>query len=118
MLLIDDDPNVREILGHVLASFGYDCQTAADAASGLARFAEGDWDLVLVDVVMPGGSGWSVVETIRRRAPNLPIVLVTGLNEPAVMQRARAWRLPVVMKPFRADALRAVLVTALQGKLS
>lgn len=113
VLLIDDDSNVREVLEHLLASFGYECQTAADATSGLARFDEGGWALVLVDIVMPGKSGWTVVETIRRLAPTMPIVLITGVNQPAVMQRARTWRLPVVTKPFRADALRAVVATAL-----
>ena len=114
ILLIDDDANVREVLEHLLASFGYEGQTAADAISGLARFAAGGWDLLLVDIVMPGTSGWALVETIRRRAPTVPVVLITGLNDPAVMQRARTWRLPVIAKPFRADALQAVVVKALQ----
>lgn len=117
ILLIDDDPNVREVLLHLLASFGYDCQTAADGPSGLARFDEGGWDLVLIDVVMPTMSGWGVVETIRRRAPTLPIVLITGMSEPAVMRRARDWRLPVIAKPFRSDTVRAVVGTALPTKL-
>ena len=114
MLLIDDDANVREVLEHLLTSFGYQCQTAADATSGLARFAEGGWDLLLVDVVMPGMNGWALVEAIKRRTPTVPVVLLTGLNQPAVMQRARTLRLPVIAKPFRADALRAVVVKALQ----
>jgi CheY-like chemotaxis protein len=118
MLVIDDDANVREVLEHLLASFGYECQTAADATSGLARFDEGDWDLLLVDIVMPGMSGWAMIESIRRRAPTVPVVLITGLTQPAVMQRARTWRLPVIAKPFRADAFRAVVVNALQTTLS
>jgi CheY-like chemotaxis protein len=113
ILLIDDDPNVREVLGHLLASFGCDVHTAPEGTSGLARFAEGNWDLVLVDVVMPAVSGWVVVETIRRKPSPPPIVLLTGMNEPAVMQRARKWRLPVLIKPFREDALRAIVATAL-----
>jgi CheY-like chemotaxis protein len=118
ILLIDDDPNVREVLLHLLASFGYEVQTAAEGASGLARFDEGGWDLVLVDVVMPAMSGWGVVEAIRLRAPATPIVLITGMNQPAVMQRARDWRLPVIMKPFRSDAIRATVAKALQAKLA
>ena len=114
ILLIDDDANVREVLEHLLASFGYECQIAADATSGLARFDEGGWALLLVDIVMPGMSGWALVETIQRRAPTMPVVLITGLNQPAVMKRARTWGLPVIAKPFRADALRAVVVEALQ----
>src|SRR5215470_19500718 len=115
MLLVDDDANVREVLEHLLASFGYECQTAPDATSGLTRFEEGGWDLLLIDIVMPGMSGWALVETIQRRAPTVPVVLITGLNQPAVMERARTWRLPLIAKPFRADALRAVLVHALQA---
>jgi CheY-like chemotaxis protein len=118
ILLIDDDPGVREVLLHLLASFGYDCQTAADGASGLARFDEGGWDLVLIDIVMPAMSGWGVVETIRRRAPTLPIALITGMSQPAVMRRARDWRLPVIVKPFRSDTVRAVVATALQTELA
>ena len=114
MLLIDDDQNVREVLAHLLSSFGYECLTAADGVSGLALFEQGGWDLVLTDIAMPAMSGWTVVETIRRRAPLLPIVLITGLAQPAVMERARASRLPIITKPFRFDPLRAVLVAALQ----
>jgi CheY-like chemotaxis protein len=116
--LIDDDPNVREVLVHLLGSFGYDVQTATEGASGLTRFGEGGWDLVLVDVVMPAMSGWEVVETIRRRAPSTPIVLITGMNQPAVMQRARDRRLPVIVKPFRSDAIRAIVATALHTRLA
>ena len=116
MLLIDDDPTVREVLSHLLASFGYECHTAADGPSGLARFAEGGWTMVLLDIVMPAMSGWAVVETIRRRAPALPIVLVTGMSEPAVMQRARDWRLPVIVQPFRLDAIQAIGASALPTK--
>jgi CheY-like chemotaxis protein len=118
ILLIDDDPNVLEVLVHLLGSFGYDAHRAAEGASGLARFDEGDWDLVLVDVVMPAMSGWAVVENIRRRAPSTPIVLITGMNQPAVMQRARDWRLPVIVKPFRSDAIKAIVATSLQTGLA
>jgi CheY-like chemotaxis protein len=116
ILLIDDDPNVRDVLQQLLASFGYACHTAADGASGLACFENGGWDLVLIDVVMPPMSGWTVVETIRRRAPALPIVLMTAMHEPAVMRRASEWRLPVLAKPFRFDAIQTVVATALQAR--
>ena len=116
ILLIDDDPSVRDVLQHLLASFGYDCHTAADGVSGLGRFDEGGWDLVLVDVVMPAMSGWSVIESIRRRAPSMPIALVTGMTEPAVLRRARDWRLPVIVKPLRQEDIQAIVATALQAK--
>ncbi len=116
MLLIDDDQNVREVLAQLLASFGYECQTAGDAVSGLGLFDRGGWDLVLLDIAMPAMSGWTVVETIRRRDPLLPIVLITGLSQPAVMRRAREWRLPVLLKPFRFETVQTIVATALQPK--
>jgi len=116
ILIIDDDLNVRDVLQHLLASFGYECQTAADGVSGLACFDKEDWDLVLIDVAMPAMSGWTVVETIRRRTPTQPIVFITGIQEPAVIQRASKWQLPVLLKPFRFEAVRTVVTTALQGK--
>ena len=116
ILVIDDDANVREVLLHLLASFGYDVHASTDPVSGLSRFKEGGWDLVLVDVVMPAMSGWGVVERIRQYAPTTAIVLMTGMNQPIVMQRARDWRLPVIVKPFRSDAIRAVVATALGAR--
>src|SRR5262245_45810118 len=99
-LVIDDDSSVSQVLSSVLASFGYECQTAASGRSGLARFDEGGWDLVLTDLMMPEISGWDVVAAIRGRSPTMPIVLLTALADLAVMKRARDQRLTVVEKPF------------------
>ena len=118
VLVIDDDPSVREVVSFLLTSFGYDCETAADGRNGLVRFDEGSWDLVITDLVMPQMSGWDVVEAIRRRAPTMPIVLITALNDPAVMRRASEWRVPVVTKPFPSQTLKAAVVEALHSRPS
>ena len=118
VLVIDDDPSVREIVRYLVASFGYDCETAADGARGLARFDEGGWDLVVTDLAMPGMSGWEVAEALRRRSPTLPIVLITGLIDSEVMQRADERGLPVIPKPFREEMLRTVVAKALRARPS
>jgi two-component system, NtrC family, response regulator AtoC len=117
VLLIDDDPNLREIISAVLASFGCDCQAAQDGRSGLARFNQGGWDLVITDLTMPEVGGWRVVEAIRQRAPALPIVLLTGLSNPTVLRRAREWHVTVIVKPFRVQTLQAAVVEALYANL-
>jgi CheY-like chemotaxis protein len=117
-LLIDDDLSLREIISAVLASFGYACQAAADGPSGLVRFDEGGWDLVLTDLTMPEVNGWEVIEAIRRRAPTLPIVLITGLSHPAVRRRARECHVTVIVKPVQVQTLKAALVEALYAKLA
>ena len=118
VLVIDDDSSVREVVRYLVVSFGYDCDTAADGASGLARFDEGGWDLVVTDLAMPRMSGWEVAETIRRRSPTMPIILVTGLIDSEVMQRADERGLPVVPKPFREEMLRTVVAKALRASPS
>jgi hypothetical protein len=118
VLVIDDDASVREVVSYLLASFGYDCQTATDGARGLARFDEGGWDIVVTDLAMPEMSGWEVAEAIRRRSSTMPIVLITGLIDPEVMRRAAERGLPVVPKPFRSEMLRGAVAKALQASPS
>ena len=118
VLVIDDDPSVREVVRYLVVSFGYDCETAADGARGLARFDEGGWDLVVTDLAMPRMSGWEVAEAIRRRSPTMPIVLITGLIDSEVMRRADERGLPVVPKPFREEMLRTVVAKALGARPS
>jgi CheY-like chemotaxis protein len=113
VLVIDDDESVRTVIRYLLESFGYACETAADGRSGLVRFDEGGWDLVLTDLEMPEVSGWEVIETIRQRAPTMPLVIITAYDDLAVMRRASGWRVPVVVKPFRLETLKAAVTQAL-----
>jgi CheY-like chemotaxis protein len=117
VLVIEDDPNVRDLIDALLASFGFDCQAANDGQSGLVRFEEGGWDLVLTNL-MREVSGWEVVEAIRERAPSLPVVVLTGLSSPTVLRRALERRVTVIAKPFQVRTLKAALVEALYAKLA
>jgi two-component system sensor histidine kinase/response regulator len=82
VLVVDDDPRnrslVRAYLGHL-----YDVREAADAASGLHAVEEGPVDLVLLDVMMPGTSGYEVCRWIKARPSTelLPVILLTALGE-------------------------------------
>jgi CheY-like chemotaxis protein len=118
VLVIDDTPSVLEVVRYLLESFGYECETAADGPSGLARFAEGDWDLVLTDLEMPEMDGWQVIDAIRQRAPAMPIVVITAFSDPSVMRRASEWGVPVIAKPFPMATLKAVVGEALSRRLS
>jgi CheY-like chemotaxis protein len=113
VLVIDDDPVVRNVVCALLAAFGYDYHSAADGPTGLLRFDEGGWDLVLTDLVMPQMSGWDVIETIRRRAPTMPIIAITAHDDPAVIQRATDWQVPVILKPFHWETLNATIIQAI-----
>lgn len=82
VLVVDDDPILREFATVYLAAPNTSVATAADAAQGLARLAEEDFDIVLADIDMPGMNGVEMVRVIR--ADNdTPIVMLTGLDDTA-----------------------------------
>ena len=73
--------------------------------------------LVFIDLAMPEVSRWEVVETIRQRAPTIPVVLLTELADSALLSRARGCRVRVIVKPFRLQTLKATLVEALYAQI-
>jgi adenylate cyclase len=82
VLVVDDTPNNVKLLGDVLAFRGYAVTTAASGEEALAKIASEAPDLVLLDVMMPGLSGYDVCRRIRANAATalLPVVLVTALD--------------------------------------
>ena len=118
VLVIEDDPNLREIILALLASFGFVCQPVNDGPSALVHLDEGGYDLVLTDLAMSAVRGWEVVEAIRQRASTVPVVVLTKACEPAVLRRAHETHVTVVVKPFVVGTLKAALVDALYAKLA
>jgi CheY-like chemotaxis protein len=78
ILVIDDEPLVREALQRVLASSTVSVIGAADAGMGLATLRESPVDLVIVDVVLPGMDGVAAVKEIRRYHPEVRIIAISG----------------------------------------
>jgi CheY-like chemotaxis protein len=118
VLLIEDDPVVRDSIRDLLDYFGYDCGIADDGPSGLKRLETATWDLVITDLTLPGMTGWHVVDAVRTRVPGLPVIVISGAEHPSVRTAARQCGVPVLFKPFGLDALKAVLVDALYTPLA
>jgi DNA-binding response OmpR family regulator len=100
ILLIDDDATLRELLADQLHTAGYRMLEAADGTIGLRLAAEDAPDLIVLDVMMPGMSGWEVCERVRAKS-RVPIILLTAKGEE--FDKLRGFRLGVddyVTKPF------------------
>jgi two-component system, chemotaxis family, chemotaxis protein CheY len=111
VLLVDDDPDLREALQLVLEMNGYAVQVARDGADALARLSEAPLpSVVLLDVMMPGMNGVEFRERQRAdpRLRDLPVVLLTGAGpravDPALIDGA-----VVLRKPFDFDQLFSLL---------
>ena len=78
LLLVDDDPSVREMIGRVLVGEGYHVLTAADGQEAIDLAATHPLDLVLLDLNMPGKGGWDTFERISSMNPYLAIIIITA----------------------------------------
>ena len=112
VLVIDDDPDVREFIAASLTEAGFAVRQAADGAAGLESFEQAPPDLVVLDFVMPGMSGAEVANRMLAERPGQPILFVSGFSETAAIHRL-APDTPLLAKPFRADALDAAVRAAL-----
>jgi DNA-binding NtrC family response regulator len=79
ILLVDDEPAVRTLVGVMLERSGYGVLGAGDACAAMAMLQERtDIDLVITDYLMPGMDGLALVRRIKERTPDLPVVIMTG----------------------------------------
>ena len=110
VLVIDDEPIVRDLMVEILREAGYETEAAGTAEAGLELIEDERIAIVVSDIHMPGLSGLELLQAVRSARPSLPVVLVTGagtygnLTE-AVSRGADGF----VMKPFsHAELERAV----------
>ena len=82
ILVVDDDRKLRGLLGKFLTDAGYRASAAADAAEARAKLAAIDFDLMVVDVMMPGESGLELLRDLRRTSP-VPVLMLTAMGETA-----------------------------------
>jgi DNA-binding response OmpR family regulator len=78
ILIIDDDETLRDVLSLALEDAGYEVLSASDGESGMKKALQGDVDLIVSDVNMPGTDGFTLCRMLRRKRVTLPIVLLTA----------------------------------------
>jgi DNA-binding response OmpR family regulator len=108
ILVVEDEPSIRQGLLDVLVFRGYAPEYAVDGKQALERAAAGPFDLVLLDVMLPELDGFSVCERLRRARPELPILMLTAKNaEEDVLRGFEAGADDYVTKPFSIRQLLA-----------
>lgn len=80
ILIVEDDLSIQALLHDFLIEAGYDVVMAADGVEALSRFAEQDFDLILLDVMLPKIDGFGVCEVIRQKS-DVPIIMLTALDD-------------------------------------
>jgi len=106
VLVMDDEPLVRELLQHLLTHAGHSVATASDGREGVRSFQQGDFDLVITDLGMPMMGGLDAAIRIKQLNPAVPIILITGWGTDLESERPKADLVDaVISKPFDIDKL-------------
>ncbi len=109
VLVVEDEPDIREIAALQLESLGYEVASAGDGREALAHLERETVDVVFSDIVMPGGmSGVDLAKQVLRRWPRTRVVLTTGFAQ-KYRDDALLERLPVLAKPYRKQELAAIM---------
>jgi two-component system nitrogen regulation response regulator NtrX len=116
VLIVDDEPNIRRMVGALLASEGYVVREAPDGARGVALATESEPDIALVDLMMPGElDGMAVLTALRERTPDVPVVMMSG--RAGLSDAVRATKLGAftfLEKPLTPEGVLLALASALE----
>lgn len=108
VLVVEDDAPIRRGILHALRFQGYETLEASDLAEGLRQAISGEYDLMLLDLVLPGGDGLDILKEARARRGTLPVIILTARGEEE--DRVRGLKLGAddyVIKPFSVKELLA-----------
>ncbi len=111
VLVVDDNQDVRELIVHILNADGFHVYAAIDGENALAILNSNPVDLVLLDVMMPGMSGFDVLKEIRtssnKKIREVPVMMITAMSSTDDVDQALAIGAnSYVVKPFRGTTIR------------
>jgi two-component system response regulator PilR (NtrC family) len=115
-LIIDDEPDIRELLEITLGRMGIESRSAADVASALDALKSQSFDLCLADMRLPDGNGIDIVRHVTRHHPQTPIAMITAHgNMDTAIEALKAGAFDFVSKPVDLPVLRRLVETALRA---
>ena len=115
ILIVEDEPKTGDYLRQGLVEAGFVCDLARDGMDGMHLALTGEYDLMILDVMLPGIDGWHVLQTVRRAGRELPVLFLTARDQ--VEDRVRGLELGAddyLVKPFAFSELLARVRTLLR----
>jgi two-component system nitrogen regulation response regulator NtrX len=116
VLIVDDEPNIRRMVGALLGAEGYDVRDASDGVTGLTRARESEPDVVLLDLMMPGElDGLATLAQLREAAPDVPVVMMSGRAGLAdAVKATKLGAFNFLEKPLSPESVLLALSAALE----
>lgn len=117
VLVVDDDEDLVQLVSYALAHAGYEAFTAVRGDEGAFAAASGGFDLVLLDLMLPGLDGLSALKEIKKAAPGTEVVMLTAHSSvETAVECMRAGAFDYIRKPFRIEDLEAVAGRAVEKR--
>jgi CheY-like chemotaxis protein len=115
ILVIDDEPEIRNSLSELLSLEGHEVTVAQDGEEGLSTFQTKEFDMVLTDLGMPGMSGWQLAEKIKKLSPETPVAIITGWGLQPDRERMKRSGVDLfISKPFRLNDIRKLVTQGME----
>ena len=123
ILIVDDDSAVQLTIRLLLERAGHSVVTASDGRNGLAQFESGDFDLLFLDIFMPGMDGFETMRMVHQQRPTVPIIVISGRpissdegGAPDFLTMAiKLGAVSSLQKPFKPAALLAAVTDCLEA---
>jgi two-component system response regulator AtoC len=117
VLVIDDDPGIREYLETLATRQGYGVYTASDGESALADLERTCPDLITLDAVLPGMDGLETLRQIKQRMPEVPVIMLSGHGQArTIVEAMRLGASDFLRKPFEVEELELAFQKALENR--
>jgi CheY-like chemotaxis protein len=111
-LVVDDEVDVAEVVSDILTTAGYTAVVARSGQEGVDRLAGERFDVVFTDLAMPGLTGWQVARAVKDRAPEVPVVLMSGFGVEVAPEDLRTHGVDLVLtKPLQIHEVMQALAT-------
>jgi DNA-binding NtrC family response regulator len=115
--IIDDEPVIHDVLGQLLTSEGYEVELSSSGEEALEKFPSPSFDVVLLDLLMPGMDGIEVLRKIKKIDPAVPVIIITAYGSvESAISAMKIGALDYVQKPFKHDDLLLALEKAVERK--
>jgi len=117
ILVVDDEQLVSDVIARCLEGEGYACQTAHNAEGALALLEQQHYALMISDIMMPGRSGIELLSLVKRRFPDLAVIMVTAVDDrKTAIQALQLGAFGYVIKPFDLNEIVISVVNALERR--
>ena len=117
VLVIDDDPGIREYLETLAARQGYGVYSAEDGETALAELDQVRPDIITLDAVLPGIDGLETLRRLKQRAPEIPVVMLSGHGQArTIVDAMRLGAADFLRKPFEVEELELAFSKALENR--